>query len=85
MWEIQHETVIAAAHQLRLASGEGERLHGHNWRVRAFVRATQLDSRGFVLDFADLARTLRELVEPWEHVLLNEIPRGTTSSPLPRT
>jgi 6-pyruvoyltetrahydropterin/6-carboxytetrahydropterin synthase len=73
MWEIQHETVFGAAHQLRLAPGEGERLHGHNWRVRAFVRAKELDSRGFVLDFADLAKTLREIVEPYEHVFLNEI------------
>ena len=74
MWEIQHETVFGAAHQLRLAPGEGERLHGHNWRVRAFVRARQLDSRGFVLDFAELAPMLRAIVEPYEHVFLNEIP-----------
>ncbi len=74
MWEIQHETVFGAAHQLRLAPGEGERLHGHNWRVRAFVRTKELDSRGFVLDFADLAKTLRDIVEPYEHVFLNEIP-----------
>lgn len=73
MWEIQHETVFGAAHQLRLAPGEGERLHGHNWRVRAFVRANELDPRGFVLDFADLAKTLRAIVEPYEHVFLNEI------------
>jgi 6-pyruvoyltetrahydropterin/6-carboxytetrahydropterin synthase len=74
MWEIQHETVFGAAHQLRLAPGEGERLHGHNWRVRAFVRARELDGRGFVMDFADLGRVLREIVEPYEHVFLNEIP-----------
>ncbi len=73
MWEIQHETVFGAAHQLRLAPGEGERLHGHNWRVRAFLRARELDARGFVVDFADLARTLREIVEPYEHVFLNDI------------
>jgi 6-pyruvoyltetrahydropterin/6-carboxytetrahydropterin synthase len=74
MWEIQHETVFGAAHQLRLAPGEGERLHGHNWRVRAFVRADELDARGFVLDFADLGRELRAIVEPYEHVFLNDVP-----------
>jgi 6-pyruvoyltetrahydropterin/6-carboxytetrahydropterin synthase len=72
-WEIQHETVFGAAHQLRYTEGEGERLHGHNWRVRAFVRANALDQTGFVLDFAFLARELRALIEPWEHVFLNEI------------
>jgi 6-pyruvoyltetrahydropterin/6-carboxytetrahydropterin synthase len=74
MWEISQETVVAAAHQLRLTPGEGERLHGHNWRIKAVVRAQKLDERGFVLDFADLGRVLRELVEPYEHVFLNEIP-----------
>ncbi|MDP3275865.1 MAG: 6-carboxytetrahydropterin synthase [Deltaproteobacteria bacterium] len=81
MWEIQHETVIGAAHQLRYTAGEGERLHGHNWRIRAFVRANALDETGFVLDFAFLARTLRELVEPWEHVFLNEIPPWNEINP----
>jgi 6-pyruvoyltetrahydropterin/6-carboxytetrahydropterin synthase len=74
MWEISTETVVAAAHRLRHTRGEGERLHGHNWRIRAVVRATELDETGWVLDFNHLAAVLRELVEPYEHVLLNEIP-----------
>lgn len=73
MWEISTETVVAAAHQLRLAPGEGERLHGHNWRVRATVGAAELDARGFVVDFNELGPALRALVEPWEHVFLNEV------------
>jgi 6-pyruvoyltetrahydropterin/6-carboxytetrahydropterin synthase len=73
MWEITQETVVAAAHQLRFAPGEGERLHGHNWRIKAVVRAKELDARGFVVDFHDLGVALRSLVEPYEHVFLNEI------------
>src|ERR1700719_1486749 len=73
MWEISQETTVAAAHQLRFAPGEGERLHGHNWRIKAVLRAEELDGRGFVVDFNDLGKTLRALVEPYEHVLLNEI------------
>ena len=73
MWEISQETVVAAAHQLRLAPGEGERLHGHNWRIKVTVRASRLDARGFVVDFNDLGATLRAQVEPYEHVFLNEI------------
>jgi 6-pyruvoyltetrahydropterin/6-carboxytetrahydropterin synthase len=74
MWEISHETVVAAAHQLRFAPGEGERLHGHNWRIKAVVRARELDARGFVLDFNELGPALRALVEPYEHAFLNDIP-----------
>ena len=73
MWEISQETEVAAAHQLRFAPGEGERLHGHNWRIKATVRALELDSSGFVCDFALLGKTLREIVEPYEHVFLNEV------------
>src|SRR5215467_13186105 len=73
MWEISQETVVAAAHQLRFAPGEGERLHGHNWRIRATVRATDLDASGWVVDFNRLGAVLRELVEPYEHVFLNEV------------
>jgi 6-pyruvoyltetrahydropterin/6-carboxytetrahydropterin synthase len=74
MWEISQETVVAAAHQLRFAPGEGERLHGHNWRIKATVRAGELDATsGWVVDFNLLGKVLRELVEPYEHALLNEI------------
>jgi 6-pyruvoyltetrahydropterin/6-carboxytetrahydropterin synthase len=73
MWEISQETVVAAAHQLRFAPGEGERLHGHNWRIKAVVRAHELAPSGWVMDFNELGRELRELVEPYEHVFLNEL------------
>jgi 6-pyruvoyltetrahydropterin/6-carboxytetrahydropterin synthase len=73
MWEISTETVVAAAHRLRHTTGEGERLHGHNWRIRAVVRAKELDATGWVLDFNQVAAVLRSLVEPYEHVYLNEV------------
>ena len=73
MWEISTETVVAAAHRLRNTPGEGERLHGHNWRIRATLRASALDATGWVIDFNHLAAELRALVEPYEHVFLNEI------------
>ena len=73
MWEISQETCVAAAHQLRFAPGEGERLHGHNWRIKAVVQAKELHHSGWVLDFNELGATLRALVEPYEHVFLNEI------------
>ena len=73
MWEISTETCVAAAHQLRFAPGEGERLHGHNWRIKVTVQATALAPSGWVLDFNVLAAKLRAFVEPWEHVFLNEL------------
>lgn len=73
MFEVRQETTVAAAHQLRLSPGEGERLHGHNWRIVAVIRCLELDARGMVVDFNDLGSELRRLVEPYEHVFLNEV------------
>jgi 6-pyruvoyltetrahydropterin/6-carboxytetrahydropterin synthase len=73
MWEISHDTEFAAAHKLRFAPGDGEKLHGHNWRVKATVRATELAKEGWVVDFYELGRVLRAIVEPYEHEFLNEI------------
>jgi 6-pyruvoyltetrahydropterin/6-carboxytetrahydropterin synthase len=73
MWEISTETCVAAAHQLRFAPGEGERLHGHNWRIKLTVQAKELAPSGWVVDFNELAAKLRTFVEPWEHVFLNEL------------
>jgi 6-pyruvoyltetrahydropterin/6-carboxytetrahydropterin synthase len=81
MFEVRQETVVAAAHQLRLSPGEGERLHGHNWRIVAVVRCSELDSRGMVVDCNDVGADLRRLVEPWEHVFLNELPPWNDINP----
>jgi 6-pyruvoyltetrahydropterin/6-carboxytetrahydropterin synthase len=74
VYEIAEEVEIAAAHRLRGMAGEGERLHGHTWRVRAFVRAAKLDARGLVLDFADLHAALGEITRPFASRFLNETP-----------
>jgi 6-pyruvoyltetrahydropterin/6-carboxytetrahydropterin synthase len=73
MYEVRQETTVASAHQLRDAPGEGERLHGHNWRIVAFVRCDALDGRAMVVDFNDLGEALRRIAAPYEHALLNEI------------
>lgn len=74
MFEISEEIAFPAAHQLRFTTGEGEFLHGHTWRVRAFVRAESLDRRGMVVDFADLHAALARILSPLSHRFLNEVP-----------
>lgn len=74
MFEISEEIAFPAAHQLRLTTGEGEFLHGHTWRVRAFVRAEVLDRRGMVVDFADLHAALARITSTLSHRFLNEVP-----------
>lgn len=74
---------FAAAHRIRGHTGGCENLHGHNYRVRVCVTASRLDELGMVLDFADLKAIMREIVEPLDHGVINEVPpfdeRNTTA------
>lgn len=64
---------FAAAHHLRGYDGDCARLHGHNWRVEAEVRATELDELGMALDFRTLRHELRAVAKRLDHRYLNEI------------
>ncbi len=73
MWEISSAVNVAARHQVRGVAGDGGRVHEHGWRVRAVVRASQLDQTGWVLDFAVLAARLRELVALYDGTFMNDV------------
>ena len=77
------ERNFSSAHQLRGYKGKCENLHGHNYRVRVHLRARSLDDLGMVLDFADLKAIMQEILGPFDHRVLNEVPpfdqRNTTA------
>ena len=67
---------FSASHQLRLADGSLEPLHGHNWQVR-FVVAREdggLDGIGTVHDFHDVQRLLDEVLAGLHNTHLNDHP-----------
>ena len=72
-FEVSKELDFSAAHFLREYQGECERLHGHNYRVRVFVGADELDSEGLVVDFSKLKAALKRVIERFDHRLLNEV------------
>ncbi|MGC3997256.1 MAG: 6-carboxytetrahydropterin synthase QueD [Anaeromyxobacter sp.] len=74
VFEISKDFMFSAAHQIRFHGGKCERLHGHNWRVRVHVRASQLNRIGMVVDFADLQRGVAEIGSRFDHQNVNEIP-----------
>ncbi len=63
------ELVFSAGHFITLASGQCERLHGHNYRVAAEV-AGPLDENHYVVDFVALRDILRTLVSELDHCML---------------
>ena len=73
-YEITVETSMAASHQLRGYKGEIEPLHGHNFRVEATVDAARLDALGLVMDFVELEAILKEILSPYDHRHLNDLP-----------
>ncbi len=67
------QSKFAAAHQLRGYKGACEKLHGHNWRVTVAVTAERLNDIGIAIDFHDLKKSLREVLDQLEHTFLNDI------------
>lgn len=81
MYEVSREVWFSAAHQLRGYGGKCESLHGHNWKVRVTMRATELDRLGMVVDFKDLKAAMKDVLERLDHHLLNEIPPFDEANP----
>ncbi len=65
---------FAAAHQLRLADGTLEPVHGHNWKVAVNVAADRLDAIGCVMDFHALEPLVDAAVGPLHNRHLNDVP-----------
>ena len=83
MFTIWKDFSFAAAHAIRGHTRGCEHLHGHNYRVRVHLRAPRLDGLGMVLDFSDLKAVMQEVLGPFDHRVLNEVPpfdqRNTTA------
>jgi 6-pyruvoyltetrahydropterin/6-carboxytetrahydropterin synthase len=83
MHTICKDFTFAAAHAIRGHTRGCQNLHGHNYRVRVYLQAAQLDELGMVLDFADLKAMMQEILGPFDHRVINEIPpfdeRNTTA------
>ena len=74
MHTVFKDYTFAAAHSIRGHRGKCRFLHGHNYRVRVHIAATELDEIGMVIDFADLKTILEEILGPFDHHVINEIP-----------
>ena len=83
MYTIFKDYSFAAAHRIRGHTGGCENTHGHNYRVRVHVEARERDALGMVVDFADLKVHLDQVLGPFDHRVINDIPpfdeRNTTA------
>lgn len=58
-----------AAHRLPWHEGPCDNLHGHSYRMTVELEGTP-DARGMLVDFQDLKRVLKPLVDAWDHAVL---------------
>lgn len=81
MYELRVETSFSAAHFLRGYKGKCENLHGHNWKVEAYIVGKTLDDSGMLMDFKDIKLHLATVVDMFDHQFVNEIPHFKTHNP----
>lgn len=74
MYEVMVRSHFSAAHQLRNFQGICENLHGHNWKIEVIVESQCLDSMGVVIDFQMVEDKTKEILDIFDHQVLNHIP-----------
>lgn len=76
MYGLKTESSFDGAHFLTDYYGKCENLHGHRWKVVAYLRQDQLGDEGtqrdMVVDFGVFKRALRELTAELDHTFLVE-------------
>jgi 6-pyruvoyltetrahydropterin/6-carboxytetrahydropterin synthase len=81
MYEAKVTLYFSAAHFLDGYPGNCARIHGHNWRITAAVRAEELDKLGFVADFREIKKNLKEITDELDHTMLNDHPHFKKLNP----
>jgi 6-pyruvoyltetrahydropterin/6-carboxytetrahydropterin synthase len=82
MYRVSKRFGFSASHILH---GLGEdhpcsRLHGHNYEVEVVAEASEVDHRGFVVDFHELDDVKRWIDETLDHRHLNDVLDGQPSA-----
>lgn len=76
MYGLKTESCFDSAHFLADYHGKCENLHGHRWRVVAYISQDDLGDAGterdMVLDFGRFKAALRELTAEYDHTFLVE-------------
>lgn len=81
MYKLMIETGFSSAHQLRGYKGKCENLHGHNWRVQAFITSNTLNDIDLVIDFHEIKEMTNEIISKLDHKLLNAVHPFTEKNP----
>lgn len=63
---------VEAAHRVP-GGGKGAGLHGHSFRIEVVVSGEVDEERGWLVDFADIKRAVKPLLDQLDHSCLNDV------------
>ena len=71
MFTVVKSLEISAAHRLNLSyESKCQNLHGHNWKIKIYCRAKQLNADGMVFDFTHIKQAIHDKLD---HTTLNSV------------
>lgn len=73
MYKLSVTDSFSAAHRLCGYEGACSNLHGHNWKVRVGLQASELDDIGMAMDFGAIKQMLQDILQELDHAYLNEL------------
>ena len=63
MFQVSQQIEFCYGHRLLNYSGKCRHLHGHNGRAVIVLRGEELDSRGMLVDFSDIKKSVRTWID----------------------
>lgn len=72
MYRLRVESEFDAAHKLEGYEGKCSRLHGHTYKVEAFLLSQKQDSIGISVDLRVVKEKLVKITEQFDHSYLND-------------
>lgn len=76
MYTLKTEQSFDSAHFLHGYVGKCSNIHGHRWRVIVEIQSDKLiedgEKRGMIIDFGDIKKDLKRLVDIYDHALVIE-------------
>lgn len=82
IWRLGVRGEFSASHALRNYGGKCEAMHGHNFKVEVVVKGdTLLPDTEIVVDFSDLKRDMKSVLEGLDHKDLNTVPPFDVKNP----
>ena len=71
MYEVRKRIEISAAHKLVLGyDSKCTQLHGHNWIIDVFLRSSELNEDGMVMDFTHIKNAIQD---KFDHKVINDV------------